>query len=394
MRAETSVYRERFALTLAHKPVDRCPLDLGGTPQSTVEEQEGIRELAGHLGFSGRAPDDYDKFDRRVLEYFDIDFRRVGALVDFQTKRTRRVSETEVIDCYGIRHRFGGLYWEIVEGPLRGATLDDLARYELPEVGQIAVNLDALGERARAVYEQSPYVIVGEHPVYGVLELACWLCGYDHIMMTMALEPEFIHALFRKILAFQKRVIKEYYGRLGRWMHVTTSGDDFGTQKALFMSPQMWREYVKPYMRERIAYTAQFTDAVYMHHSCGAIFEIIPDLIEIGVRILNPIQPGARGMEPERLKAAYGDEMVFHGGLDTQQVLPSNDVERIKGAVRHLLEVMSPMTSGGYIFAPAHNVQRDVRPEAVARMYEAALGYFGAAVRRAAGEKDGSPGGR
>jgi len=369
-----SLYRERFAATLAHQAVDRCPIDLGGTPQSTVENGEGIERLTAYLGFVGNRPTDYDKFDRRVLEYFDVDFRRVGNLVSFVSARDRRVSDIEYVDCYGIRHRFSGMYWEIVGGPLERATIDDVAAYQLPTIAQTRLELfDEWALRAKVLWEQSPYVVVAEHPVFGVLELACWLCGYDHVMMMLALDPEFIHLLFSKILEFQKPIICEYYSRLGRYVHLTTSGDDFGTQKGPFMSPRMWREYVKPYMRERIAYTAQFTDAVYMHHSCGGIYDLIPDLIELGVRILNPIQPGAQGMDPARLKAAYGREIVFHGGLDTQEVLPSNDYHWIDGAVESLLGIMNPQSDGGYIFAPAHNLQDDVSPGAIARMYGVAL---------------------
>ncbi len=373
MTKPSSLYRERFALTLDHKGVDRCPLDLGGTPQSTVEDEEVMRRLAAHLGLTGPAPADYDKFDRRILERFDIDLRRAGGLVPFVTQRNRTLSQTETIDCYGIRRRFSGLHWEIVDGPLRCATLDDVGKYQLPDVSQIPSNLlDDWAQRAKFLHESTPYVVAGEHPVFGVLELACWLCGYDHIMMMLALDPDFIHLLFGKILEFQKSIIREYYSRLGRYIHLTTSGDDFGTQKAPFMSPAMWREFVKPYMRERIAYTAQFTEAVYMHHSCGAIFDLIPDLIEIGVRILNPIQPGAAGMDPARLKAAYGGALVFHGGLDTQEVLPSDEPARIAAAVENLLRIMNPTRDGGYLFAPAHNLQRDVSSRAIASMYFAA----------------------
>jgi uroporphyrinogen decarboxylase len=373
MTIDSSVYRERFALTLAHRPVDRCPIDLGGTPQSTVEDAETIRALAAHLDKPGNAPNDYDKFDRRILERFDVDFRRAGGIVSFQTAHGRRLSQTEFVDEYGIRRRFSGLYWEIVGGPLWGASKDEVATYDLPSVQQMAPRqIGDWASRAEALYSGSPYVVVGEHPVFGVLELACWLCGYDHVMMMLALDPEFIHLLFAKILEFQKAVIREYYGALGSSVHVTTSGDDFGTQKGLFMSPAMWREFVKPYMRERIAYTRRFTDAVYMHHSCGGIFDIIPDLIEIGVGMLNPIQPGAVGMEPAGLKAAYGRDVVFHGGLDTQEVLPSGDLERIDAAVESLLAAMTPRTDGGYIFAPAHNIQRDVSAGVIARMYDTA----------------------
>ena len=320
---------------------------------------------------------EYNKFDRRILEHFDIDLRRAGALIGFRTGREKKLSDTESVDCWGIRHRFSGKYWDIVEGPLHHATIDDVKAYEFPRVDQIPAGLlDDCAERAKYLYENTPYVIAGEHPVFGVLELACWLCGYDHIMLMLAMDPEFIHLLFGKILDFQKAIIREYYGKIGKYIHLTTSGDDFGTQKGPFMSPAMWREFVKPYMAERIKYTAQFTDAVYMHHSCGSIFDIIPDLAEIGVKILNPIQPAAEGMKPERLKKAYGSRIVFHGGLDTQVVLPSNNAKTIKAAVDNLLKVMDTQRSGGYIFAAAHNIQDDVSPEAVVEMYMAAQSFF------------------
>lgn len=363
-------YRERFACTLAHQPVDRCPIDLGGTPQSTVDHQPLIEAIATALDLRGERPP-YAPFDERILRHFDVDFRRVGALLDYRTGRERVVTPHEHIDCYGIRHCFDGQYWNIIDGPLRGADIDALHRYAFPDPSAMRQSLDAMAEEARFLYQQTPYVVVAEHPVFGVLELACWLCGYDDFMMRLGAEPEFVHLMFRKILDFQQAIIAEYYGKLGPYLHLTTSGDDFGTQKGLFISPAMWREYVKPYMRERIAYTHRFTDAVYLHHSCGAIFDIIPDLIEIGVGILNPIQPHADGMAPERLQAAYGHRLTFHGGLDTQQVLPSNDPAHIAAAVNHLLHAMHPHTDGGYIFAPAHNLQRDVSAEAVVWMYEA-----------------------
>lgn len=368
-----SLYRERFRLTMAHQPVDRCPLDLGGMPQSAIEERATEQALAAWLGLAGEPPADYDKMDRRILEHFDIDLRRVGGMPAFTTGREQRLSDTEFVDSFGIRHRFSGIYWEIVGGPLAGASRDEVAAYELPRPDQMAwPQLDDWAERARRLYEGTPYVVVGEHPVLGVLELACWLAGYDHVMMMLALDEEWVHLLFGKILEFQRWVCREYYNRLGRFLHVTTSGDDFGTQKGMFISPAMWRRLVKPYMAERIAFTRRLTDAVYLHHSCGGILDIVPDLAETGVGILNPIQPGAAGMDPAGLKSLYGDRLVFHGGLDTQRLLPAGDVPAIESAVAELLAAMHPGDSGGYVFAPAHNLQRDVSPAAITAMYRAA----------------------
>lgn len=374
MADNDSIYRERFYLTLEHKPVDRCPIDLAGTPFTSLSSPEAGKRLAEKLEISGETPEDYDKFDQRILEHWDIDFRSVGVMVPYENERNRRISNTEHVDAYGIGYRFSGLYWEIVDYPLRGATIDDVAAYEFPSLENIPDGLlDNCEAKAKRLHDETPYVIVGEHPVFGVLELACWLCGYDHIMMMLGLNPNFIHLLFSKILTFQKPIIRAYYERIGRYIHLTTSGDDFGTQTGPFMSPQMWREYVKPYMKDRIEYTARFTDAVYMHHSCGAVFDIIPDLIDINVKVLNPIQPAAAGMSPDRLKSSYGKDMVFFGGLDTQEVLPSDDSEEIRQAVLDLIATMHPLADGGYVFAPAHNIQADVSSEAIIAMYDAAV---------------------
>lgn len=369
-----SIYLDRFAATMAHQPVDRTPIDLGGTPQAGVDGEHGISNLAKLLGFIGPSPDSYDLFDVRVLEALDIDFRQTGVLIPFETKWNNQTSETEFTDCYGIRYRFSGIYWEIVGGALWGADIDTIAAYDFPNIAQVSAGLfDNIEHRAKQLHGENKYVIAGSHPVLGVLELACWLCGYDQIMTMMALDPEYIHLLFGKILDFQKPIIAEYYRRIGKYIDLTTSGDDFGTQKCLFMSPNMFREFVKPYFQKRIEYTARFTDAIYMHHTCGSVFDIIPDLAEIGVKILNPIQPNATNMEPEKLKAAYGDIMVFHGGLDTQQVLPTNDPEIINQAVDRLIAAMQSKKSGGFIFAGAHCIQPDVSPEAVVRMFRRAL---------------------
>ncbi len=368
-----SIYRERFAATMAHKPVDRCPLDLSGCPQATVLSDELWAGMANVLGFTGPRPDDYRHGDSRVLKALDVDFRRVGGFVGFATG-LETATPDGFINEYGMRYRFSENYADIVEFPLAGTEIDDIAKWNLPTMAQERDGgaFDRWAEEAKWWHKNTPYVIIAEHPVWGVLEMACWLCSYDYLMMMLALDPEYIHLLFSKILAFQKEIITAYYEKLGKYIHITTSGDDFGTQRGPFMSPAMFREFIKPYMRERIAYTRQFTNAVYLHHSCGSIFDIIPDLADIGVGILNPIQPVAF-MAPDNLKNTWGDRIVFHGGLDTQEVLPSNAPAIIDAAVTNLITAMKPQQTGGYIFAAAHNLQADVPASAAVRMFETAL---------------------
>ena len=128
--------------------------------------------------------------------------------------------------------------------------------------------LETYRSEARRLWEETDYVVVAEHPVYGVFELACWMCGFEDILWRLAADRPFVHKLFGKLLALQKEFIRPYYQAVGEFAHLTTSGDDFGTQTGPFMAPKAFRELVLPYFAERIAYTREFTAAHYWHHRC------------------------------------------------------------------------------------------------------------------------------
>ena len=280
----------------------------------------------------------------------------------------------EYIDEWGIRRKFTGLYWENVSTPLKGATLAELNAYPFPDPDSIDQReIDACAAQAKDLYENTDYVICAEHPVYGIFELGCWLCGFEDFLYRMALDEEWVHRFFERVLEYQKKVIKRYYTAVGPYVHYTSSGDDFATQNGPFVSPDMFRELIKPYFKERISYTKQFTKAKYLHHSCGSVFRLVDDLIDCGVEILNPIQPKAADMQPEKLKAAYGDRIVFHGGIDTQELLPFASDQEIEETVHRTIEILNK--DGGYIFAAAHNIQPDVNPRSLTVMLNAARKY-------------------
>ena len=198
---------------------------------------------------------------------------------------------------------------------------------------------------------------------------------YGLRVLRCAADPEVIHAFSQRILALQKRTIEIYYGALGHYIDCTTSGDDFGTQRSTFISPEMFRELVKPYFKERVQYTRRFTDAFFKHHTCGSVYTLIPDLIDCDVDILNPIQPGVFMMEHERLKADFGDRIAFWGGVDTQHLLPAASPAEVRAEVQRILSIMD--RDGGYIFAPAHTIQPDVPAENLVAMYDGAREYYG-----------------
>jgi uroporphyrinogen decarboxylase len=365
LRAPLS-YRERLALTLAHRDVDRPPMDLGSTDMTTIDG--GPRRLAPLLGIRPGASD--AEADEAVLRALDTDIRDVGGILHPASPLARRISDTEIVNEWGITSRWNGHHYEMVGRPLAGATLDDLEKYPWPDPEKIdPAPIARLAERALHLHEQTPYVVCGRHPYYGVLELGCWMCGFDDFLYRLAGEPEFARRFFEIILAYQKRVDEIYYGAVGRWLHFTTSGDDFGTQNAPFTSPEMFRETVLPFFAERIRHIAEFTDAAFFHHTCGAIRPLIPDLIGAGVRILNPIQPRAAGMEPAALKRDFGDQLTFYGGVDTQELLPRGTPEEVFAATREIIGVLG--AGGGYVLSAAHTIQPDVPPENVLAMYRA-----------------------
>lgn len=359
-------YRERFEATLAHRPVDRPPMDLDSTDMTGIEG--GSRSLSPLLGLpSGGDP---AALDEAVLVALDTDIRGVGGLLRPESPLARRVSDTEYTDCWGLRFCWNGHHYEMVEPPLAGATLADIERYPWPDPDRLAPGiLSAIRERARFLREETPYVVCGRHPYYGVFELGCWLFGFDDFLYRLAGEPEFVQRFFEIIWDYQRRMNAIYYGAIGRYLHFTTSGDDFGTQSGPFLSPAMFAESVAPFLKRRIAHIREFTPARFFHHTCGSVHALIPTLIECGVEILNPIQPNVPGMEPWRLKKDFGDRLTFYGGVDTQHLLPRGTPEAVMAAVRELVAVLG--RDGGYVLSAAHHLQEDVPPANAVALYRA-----------------------
>lgn len=371
--------RSDFEDTMHHRKPKELILDFGGNPLSSMEGRSE-EKLLDYLGFEPRPEEERllfgqtKRLDERILKLFQIDTRAVGGILTPADSLFRKISDDEYIDEWGIRRIHTGLYWQEVNAPLKGATMEDLEKYPFPNPESIDMTLlDSYTAQAKKLHEETDYVICAEHPVYGIFELGCWMCGFDDFLYRMAAEPEFVELFFQKVLDYQKKIIKLYYGKLGKYIHYTSSGDDYATQNGPFVSPSMFAELIKPYFKERVRYTKEFTDAYYLHHSCGSVYRLLDDIIDSGVDILNPIQPKAADMGPENLKEHYGNKIVFHGGIDTQELLPFSDENAIREEVARVIEIMNK--DGGYIFAAAHNIQEDVNPKNLTVMLEAANQY-------------------
>lgn len=363
--------RERFACTMNHRSPDRVPIDFCGTSLTGMRPhcQEGLLAV---LGFSGDPVHTYHGIDERILEWAGTDFRSVGAIVDLPSKHTRMLSPQANIDCWGIRRDLTAGQWQITVSPLRGASVDDLKSYQWPEAHIDERQLAIWEKQAKNLRDQDQYVVVAEHPVYGILELGCWMCGYDDFFLKLAADVDFVHLFFDKILELQLSVIEQYYSVLGPYIDLTTSGDDFGSQNGPLLSPAMFGSLIAPRFSARIKLTKELGQCYYWHHTCGSVFKLLDQIIDCGVDILNPIQTSAAEMDPKMLKDRFGDRLVFWGAVDVQQFLPQATPEEIPAHVGQLISVLGQ--NGGYVMAPAHEIQDDVPAENIVAWIDAARG--------------------
>jgi uroporphyrinogen decarboxylase len=193
-------------------------------------------------------------------------------------------------------------------------------------------------------------------------------------MMDMALEPKLAQALTQKLADHYVTNLPRYLDAVGDYIQIIQMGDDLGTQNGPQMSPEMYRQIIKPAHRQVYEYVKTHSDLYIFLHTCGSIYRLIPDLIEVGVDILNPVQISAAEMDPARLKREFGQDVVFWGGgANTQHVLASATPEKVRQHVRELIEIFAP--GGGYVFCQVHNIQANVPPENVVAMFEAALEF-------------------
>ncbi|MBR7041354.1 MAG: methyltransferase [Clostridia bacterium] len=361
--------RQVFSDIMAHKTPGKVLLDLCGCPLAEMTE-EAEKPLFELLGYSGNRDENREK----LFRFLDIDTRGVGHILRPPKSQKHKLSDTAYIDEWGMERRYTGLYWEIVSHPLEDADIGDLEKYPWPDPESVPQSeIDEIVRKARFLHENTDYVVCASHPVYGIFELGCWMLGFEEFLVRLLTDEPFVRRFFEIITEYQKKVIDRYYPPLAPYIDFTSSGDDFATQQGLFVSPKVFESLIAPYFAERICYTKKYITCPYLHHSCGNVSSLIPQLKRCGVDILNPIQPAGPDMDPRRLKQAYGADIVFHGGLDTQRVLPKGSKEEIDTAVTDLLDTMQP--GGGYIFAAAHNLQGDVPPENIIEMFRAARAW-------------------
>ncbi len=383
--------RDRVRTTLMHREPDRVPVDFLAAPQV----YDG---LISSLAISAPLPTDSDLFDPQreaVLQYFDVDCRVVsydmfcappdsllppGAVVDWWGSMNRstparmwraRERDGSLRDIWGTHAAIipnpTGAYESFIDWPLADATsLEDLKSYRWPEpdwwdfrpLPELLRRLDANGEchiRFR---------------IGSVFEVAWQLCRMDKFLIDLAMEPALACYIMDRLTDVLVENTRRVLGLAGERIDMVYFYDDVATQNSLMISREMWRELVRPRHARLIEVAQKFAKPV-MYHCDGALAPLIPDLIDMGVDVLNPVQPGAKGMDFAWLKETFGDRLAFHGGIDIVNTLPRGTVEDVRAEVRERVRVLGK--GGGYIMAGSHHFQPDTPLANIRAMYEPEL---------------------
>ncbi len=382
--------RQRLLTTLEHQEPDRIPRDLGST-QVTGITAGAYRNLRRFLTLPEQPTQWSDVIQQLatptedLLQQLGVDTRGLFPLTsanwDVHDKLTDAGDNWEYHDEWHVTHHFPkqhGHWFSMVASPL--ATVDPAATpasqldYQWPQAANPA-RIAGLRRQAES-YRDAGKAVVLKGLCAGVFEMSQRLRGMENALMDTALYPEFTDTLAGQIadvkIAFWDMALEQ----LGDVVDVVFEADDYGSQESQLISPAQFRRLYKPHLRRIMqAIQARAPQAKILFHSCGNVRDIIPDLIEIGVDILNPVHTRATGMEPKQLKRDFGADICFWGGaVDTQGVLPNGTPEEVADDVQRNLEALAP--GGGYVFNTIHNIQSEVPPENVMAMWKT-LEQFG-----------------
>ncbi len=380
--------RERVKTALQHVEPDRVPVDFLATP-------EVWDRLVRHLNLPTASLGPSEFFDptwEAVLRHLEIDCRvvsydmfcrppetvlRKGATIDWWGARSRSTPNRmwrQVLpdgtssDIWGhplrITENLSGAYEELAGAPLQDATtVEELKRYAWPEPDWW--DWSPLPEVMKELDPQEEYHI--RFRIGSVFEFAWQLRGMQEFLMDLGTSPDLPVYIMERLTDIHVENLKRALARGGDRIDMVYFYDDVATQNSLMISKTMWRKYIRP-CHERIVQVARAYDKPVMYHCDGAIYPLIPELIDIGITVLNPIQPDAKGMALAPLKAEFGDRLTFHGGIDIVQTLPFGTRDQVLAEVRDRVEVLG--RRGGYILCSSHHIQADTPVENVLALYE------------------------
>ena len=397
-------HRERVLTALRHQEPDRIPIDFGGTVDSTISalSYQALRQALDlpptftHVQdiyqYTAVVEDDVRQaLGADTAPVIDLPAEwRTGTLPDgtearfparFQPQQQPDGSQV-VFDAAGtvvLKMPARGYYFDPVHSPLAGATsareidrcMDQIESYDCPD--HLDSSYEELARMAKTLREQTDYLLVGFFGGH-IFQAAQSLRGWDTFLMDLLINRPFAEALLERLCKANLQRFDQFARTVGRYIDVVHFEDDLGMQDRPLLRPELYRQVVKPYHSRLFRFARKNCSARLLFHSDGAIAPFIPDLIEMGIDALNPIQVSAAGMDPANLKHEFGREIAFWGGgCDSQRVLPFGTPGEVADEVKRRIDALAP--GGGFVFGPIHNVQAGVPLDNLLTMFQVAQEY-------------------
>lgn len=371
--------KERVITSLNLEEPDRVPIDLGG--YVTGITKGAYRDLCDYLELdeSVNTLDVVQQLtypSEEVLEKLGVDTRYL--FITDGEEEEKKIKEspegTFYTDGWGVKRKLSSneLYFDIVESPLADMTTEELRDHPFPDPEDQREDIVRAASKFREKYGDKDFAVATQ--IFGTtFELSWYLRGFEQFLKDLYQNTEFVELLLDSLVDYWHGFFDILFEEAGDLIDVVMMGDDLATQSSLLLNPGVYREIVKPRQRKICSYLKNRGVYVF-YHTCGAIKPLIPDLIEIGVDALNPVQVNATGMETDKLKEDFGDQIAFWGGgIDTQKVMPTGSVKEVRQEVKRRIDDLAP--GGGFVFNPVHNIQADVPPENIMETFDTARTY-------------------
>ncbi|MCK4925034.1 MAG: hypothetical protein KAS61_08675 [Spirochaetes bacterium] len=391
--------RERVYAATNHREPDRVPICFGGTGASGIEEcpphYRAATNLYEYLQLKDAEPVKISPVGNIVG---NIDEQCMVRLHSDMHAISDNPPGAEIIDderkvwpfLYGMRIKKCGIYdmIDMTNPPMAHMTTEkDIEVYPYwPDI--TTDTMAGVVEKAKRMHEETDYFICGMQSFgYFPLNGYGFISGMDKWLLDMKIQPKFYHRLCERFMEINLAFADKFYGKIGKYLDAAMVFDDLGNQTGPLMSMDDYREFYKPYQAETIKHIRTYLkpEAKIILHSCGSVYHFIPEFIEIGVDVLNPIQPLARNMEPWRLKKEFGRDMAFLGGFDVQKLLPLGNIEEIRKGVEILIGEYAQ--GGGFVFGASQIIQCNTPPENITAMFDAAYEYGSYPVRKSKEKK-------
>ena len=372
--------RERVLLSLDHQDPGFVPIDFGGV-HTSIHEQ-AYRKLMSYYGYASenlRIQEPIQQIvypDQRILDRFGNDvigvYPRSAAGWKSQVDSARDELRDEWGNVFG--RPPGGFFYDLRGSLLQDSDEQELDAYQWPDPADKG-RVEGLREEIEQYRNHSNYAIILFAPNWGLWESLWAFRGFEGAYIDIGSNLGFVEKLWEKLLSWNERYWSATLEKVGDLVDVVQIGDDLGTQRGPMFDPKIYRSMLKPMHTQLISSIKKKSRAKVYFHTCGDVSWAIPDLIDSGVDILNPVQVNADNMDPQVLKREYGDRLSFWGAGCDPRILLSGTVEEVEREVCRRIDEFAP--GGGFVFASIHNIQANTPPQNVAAMYETAVKYRG-----------------